>query len=118
MKNNNRLSFSFWLFLFITLAFVFNYYTAMKQTGPQKISYSDFLGIVRSGEVIEVDYFAKESGLNEIEGTRTDRTKFSVSAPSDDDALFKSLHAAGVKITAKQPKTTFGKRDWPIPRIK
>lgn len=109
MKNRNNLSISFWLFFFLVLIFVFNYFSMTKEVAPKKIVYSEFLDMVKSGDIVEATVSKKEEGLNDLEGIGKDKTKFVTTSPVDDPALYTTLHDANVKITAKLPGSTVGR---------
>lgn len=108
-NSKNRFSLSFWFFLFLILIIFFNYYATIKEIGPKKMDYSQFLNEVKKGNVEKVILYSKEDGLRDIEGLKKDKTPFLSTAPGDDDTLFKLLHENNVEIIARPPKTTMGK---------
>ncbi len=107
--SNRSFSFSFWLFLFIVLIIFINYFSMLKETTPKKLTYSDFIEKVKNNEIMEVIIYQKDSGINEIEGSFKDNTKFFSSAPVNDDYFFKVLHDYKIKITVKLPGSTLGR---------
>ena len=109
MPAKSKFSFSFWIFFFLILIIAFNYYSMVRQSGPEKVNYSDFLTSVKAGQIKEISISQIDDGLKQIEGKKTDDTPFITLAPMDDEVLFKIMHENNVKILAKPPKTTFGK---------
>jgi cell division protease FtsH len=77
--------------------------TAMKGVAPKKLSYSEILDAAKRGEVTEVIVSQKDSGINDIEGTMKDNTKFISNGPIEDQDFYKILRSGNVKITAKLP---------------
>jgi cell division protease FtsH len=108
LKNKPQLSFSFWIFFFLIAIILFNYTMQTKSAVPVKMIYSEFINAVKAGSVTEVTVYHKEGNLNEVEGIKSDGSKFSTSAPPADALFFKVLHENNVKITVRVPGMTFG----------
>jgi cell division protease FtsH len=109
LKNRSGLSISFWLFMFLILILTFNYYSMVKGAAPKLLSYSELIDSVNSGDVTEVIVSQKEGGINEVEGSKKDNTKFRCQAPIDDGEFYKIMRGAKVKITTKLPGSTFSR---------
>ncbi len=109
MKNKNNISISFWIFIAVAIIFIYNMNLKyMKEEPPKKVVYSAFLESVQKGEISDVIISKNEDGLNNLEGTGKDKIKYISTSPVEDPELYKILHAANVKITAKGPVTSFG----------
>jgi len=88
---------AFWLLISLFMIFLFNVFN--KGQAPQrKVIFSDFLGMVNSGEVLAVTIQG-----NRIHGNTTSGTAFSTYSPNYPD-LVKLLQKKGVKISAKPPE--------------
>jgi cell division protease FtsH len=98
---NNRLSpfyknIALWLLISLVMIFLFNYFnTAEQARGKLTISYTQFLDLVKAGNVAKVTLQG-----DEILGEQTDGKAFSTYAPSDPE-LVKMLREKSVEITAK-----------------
>ena len=81
---------------FIVFASLMGAYQLLSEGKPKypDIQYSQFLGIVESGQVLEVEIKG-----NEIEGILSDGTTFNTYAPNDPN-LVEKLTSKGVSITA------------------
>jgi cell division protease FtsH len=81
----------------------------VKETTPKKLTYSEFLDKVNNNEIQEVVIYQKDTGINDIEGTLKDNTKFLSAAPVNDDYFFKVLHDNRIKISVKLPGSSIGR---------
>ena len=108
-NSRNRFSLSFWIFFFLILIIFFNYFSAVKEFGPQKLEYSQLLNEIKNGNIDKIIIYPKEEGLRDIEGVKKDKSPFFSTAPGDDNTLYELLHQNNVNIIARPPKTTFGK---------
>ncbi|MBP7792434.1 MAG: ATP-dependent zinc metalloprotease FtsH [Candidatus Goldbacteria bacterium] len=95
--------------MFIVLIIFINYFSMVKETAPKKLTYSEFLDKVNNNEVQEVIIYQKDIGINDIEGTLKDNTKFFSSAPVNDDYFFKVLHNNKIKISVKLPGSSISR---------
>lgn len=109
LKNRSGLSLSFWLFFFLILVLTFNYYSMVKGAAPKQLTYSELIEAVNTGDVTEIIVSQKEGGINDVEGTKKDNTKFRCQAPVDDAEFYKLMRASKVKITTKLPGSTFSR---------
>ena len=108
-NSRNRFSLSFWIFFFLILIIFFNYFSAVKEFGPQKLEYFQLLNEIKNGNIDKIIIYPKEEGLRDIEGVKKDKSPFFSTAPGDDNTLYELLHQNNVNIIARPPKTTFGK---------
>ena len=116
MKKNDY-SISFWLFLVLVIILAFNFFNQNKQAPPKNYTYSEFLDVVKKGEVESVSVSVsktEESDLIIIEGLTKDKAKFLATSPTDDPIFYKTLHDNNVSIVAKLPANTVGKVFWKI----
>ena len=81
----------------------------VKGAAPKQLSYSELIDAVNSGDVTEVIVSQKEGGINEVEGSKKDNTKFRCSAPVDDAEFYKIMRTAKIKITTKLPGSPFSR---------
>jgi len=91
------------------LIIFFNYFSAVKEFGPQKLEYFQLLNEIKNGNIDKIIIYPKEEGLRDIEGVKKDKSPFFSTAPGDDNTLYELLHQNNVNIIARPPKTTFGK---------
>jgi cell division protease FtsH len=106
--NNSLKTLSFWLFIFVVVIMLVNYFNMPKQTVNKQYTYSNFIQAVERGEISKVTVIQKEQSAKEISGLRKDNTEFKLIAPTDDPMLFQALHNQHVDITTKLPQTSSG----------
>jgi cell division protease FtsH len=109
MKNRNNMSVSLWFFILIAMFLLWQVAAnnLVKETPPKKIVYSAFLDMVKKGDITEVTISKNEDELNSLEGVGKDSVKYLSVSPIEDLELYKILHDANVKITAKAQTTSF-----------
>jgi len=88
---------AFWLLISLFMIFLFNVFNK-GQAPHRKVIFSDFLGMVNSGEVLAVTIQG-----NRIHGNTTSGTAFNTYSPNYPE-LVKLLQGKGVKISAKPPE--------------
>ncbi len=92
--NNFYKNLALWVVILLFTIFLFNVFS--QKTGLQQdIIFSDFMELVKKGEVVEVTI--QENNIN---GTFQDGKKFKTYAPNDPE-LVKTLDQNGVRISAK-----------------
>ena len=89
-----------WAIIAIVLVSIFNHY-ASDGTVPDSLSYSEFLGNVRNGQISQVNIQSNDSG-NNITGLTVDGSKFKTFGPPD-PRLVDDLVESKVEITAEPP---------------
>jgi cell division protease FtsH len=89
-----------WAIIAIVLVSIFNHYASVG-TVPDALSYSEFLGNVRNGQVAEVHIESNTSG-NAISGRGVDGNEFKTFGPPD-PKLVDDLVENKVEITAEPP---------------
>jgi cell division protease FtsH len=89
-----------WAIIAIVLVSIFNHYASVG-TVPPALSYSEFLGNVRTGQVAEVHIESNPSG-NAISGRGVDGNEFKTFGPPD-PKLVDDLVENKVEITAEPP---------------
>jgi cell division protease FtsH len=89
-----------WAIIAIVLVSIFNHYASVG-TVPDALSYSEFLGNVRNGQVAEVHIESNTSG-NAISGRGVDGNEFKTFGPPD-PKLIDDLVQNKVEITAEPP---------------
>jgi cell division protease FtsH len=89
-----------WAIIAIVLVSIFNHYASVG-TVPDALSYSEFLGNVRTGQVAEVHIESNPSG-NAISGRSVDGNEFKTFGPPD-PKLVDDLVENKVEITAEPP---------------
>jgi cell division protease FtsH len=89
-----------WAIIAIVLVSIFNHYASVG-TVPEALSYSEFLGNVRNGQVAEVNIQSNDSG-NQISGRTVDGNDFQTFGPPD-PKLVDDLVENKVEITAEPP---------------
>ncbi|NTV53070.1 MAG: ATP-dependent metallopeptidase FtsH/Yme1/Tma family protein [Candidatus Firestonebacteria bacterium] len=104
--NNSLKTLSFWLFIFVVVIMLVNYFNLPKTAGNKQYTYGDFIQAVEHGDISKVTIIQKEQSVKEISGVRKDNTEFKLVAPNDDPLLFQALHAQHVDITSKTPQTS------------
>jgi cell division protease FtsH len=104
--NNSLKTLSFWLFIFVVVIMLVNYFNLPKTAGNKQYTYSDFIQAVDHGDIAKVTIIQKDPSVKELSGVRRDNTEFKLVAPNDDPMLFQALHAQHVDITSKTPTTS------------
>jgi len=104
LRNDPKISVTFWLFLIVTAIILFNFLGPnMEKAAPTKLGYSEFMDLVKTDKVKEITVLMqKDANLNEIQGSKTDDSKFITQAPSNDTAFYQILRDHNVKMTAKE----------------
>ncbi len=106
--NNSLKTLSFWLFIFVVVIMLVNYFNTPKQAANKQYTYSDFIQAVDRGDIAKVTIIQKEQSAREIQGVRKDNSEFKLLAPVDDPMLFQTLHNQHVGITTKLPTSSTG----------
>ncbi len=91
------------------IALMFNYFSAVKDTGSSKLTYSQMIQLAENGEIESVTVMQRDQGLNDIIGTKKDRTKFATTGPTNDTHFYEVMHKNKINIDAKQPGTPMGR---------
>ncbi|WP_022853551.1 ATP-dependent zinc metalloprotease FtsH [Thermodesulfatator atlanticus] len=85
-----------WLLIALAMIFLFNLVSTPHKTG-QEISYTDFISMVKKGQITEVTIKGKE-----IRGVVADKKEtFVTYIPDGDNEIFPILREAGVRINVK-----------------
>ncbi len=104
MRNDTKLSITFWIFLIITVIWLFNSLVpSIEKATPQKLGYSEFIDQVKADKVKEINMMQKDTNITEVQGSKIDDTKFTTLAPANDTAFYQILRDHNVKMTAKVP---------------
>jgi len=104
--NNSLKTLSFWLFIFVVVIMLVNYFNLPKTAANKQYTYSEFIQAVEHGDISKVTIIQKDPAVKELSGIRRDNTEFKLVAPNDDPMLFQALHAQHVDITSKTPQTS------------
>lgn len=107
--NKSKATLSFWIFAFLMIALMFNYFSAVKDGGASKITYSQMIQFADSGELESVTVMQRDQGLNEIIGIKKDKSKFTTTGPTNDEYFYQVMHKNKINIDAKQPGTPMGR---------
>lgn len=105
----SKATLSFWIFAFLMIALMFNYFSAVKDTGASKLTYSQMIQLAENGEIESITVMQRDPGLNDIIGTKKDKSKFSATGPTNDSQFYQIMHKNKVNIDAKQPGTPMGR---------
>jgi len=89
-----------WAIIAIVLVSIFNHYASVG-TVPDSLSYSEFLGKVKNGQVAQVHIQSNDAG-NNISGSSVDGNEFKTFGPPD-PKLVDDLVENKVEITAEPP---------------
>ena len=87
-----------WVIIAVVLMSVFNSF-APRTANPQALTYSEFLGKTRSGQIKSAIIQEESNGRRTISGEMRDGVVYSTSAPRDED-LLNDLLGKDVEVTS------------------